>query len=295
MSQTPFFSVIVPTYNRAHLISPTISSILSQTYPHFELIIVDDGSTDNTEEVVRQFVSDRVFYYKKDNAERAAARNYGTHKAKGDYVNWFDSDDMMLPDNLKQAAELIVKNSNPEMIAMCHQHVDTEGRTLHTESYPEEINGNLYKSNPMANSPVMVRRDIALTNQFNEDRGLSGSEDYELWLRLAAQYKIYSTSVPTVSIVFHDQRSVLTMKDPNQLITRYSKFIQYSTSDTKVLSLLNGNKGFFEMKNYLLLAVDLVGHDFRNLGARYILKAFKSSTSLLFQRGFYAFVKHYIF
>jgi len=89
---SPFFSIVIPTYNRAHLIVDTLESIRKQTFTDYEVIIVDDGSTDNTSEVVQAYISTYQLqgnwtYYKKENAERAAARNFGTRKAKGKFIN----------------------------------------------------------------------------------------------------------------------------------------------------------------------------------------------------------------
>jgi len=293
MDTPVLFSIVVPTYNRAHLISSTMDSILAQTYKNYEVIIIDDGSTDNTEEVIRKYISDKVHYYKKENAERAAARNFGTQLAKGDYVNWFDSDDIMFPDHLQEAANLITKYNNPEVFAQGHRYQDASGHTLQTFTYPSDISAEMHKGNPMANSPVLVRRDIALANLFNEDRGLSGSEDYELWLRLASQYHIYASPKVTVAVVFHDERSVVTMTDPDQLIIRYTKFIHYTISNKGVVSLLADHKKSFEMKNYLLLAVDLANTNHPGQGKKYLKMAFLSSPKVIMERGFYAFLKHY--
>ena len=87
---SPFISIIIPTYNRAHLIEHTILSLLRQSFQDYEILIMDDGSTDNTEDVIKPFLSDKFFYYKKENAERAAARNYGAEKAKGKIYYWKD-------------------------------------------------------------------------------------------------------------------------------------------------------------------------------------------------------------
>ena len=76
----PFFSIVIPTYNRAQLVSECIRSVLKQTFGRFEIIVVDDGSTDTTEESVKAITSDRLFYYKKNNEERGAARNFGIKK-----------------------------------------------------------------------------------------------------------------------------------------------------------------------------------------------------------------------
>ena len=100
ISETPLVSIIIPTYNRAHLIGETLDSILAQTYVNWECIIVDDGSTDNTDEVVENYVAKdaRFKYYKRPNYHRPGgngARNFGFTVSHGDYVNWFDSDDLM--------------------------------------------------------------------------------------------------------------------------------------------------------------------------------------------------------
>ena len=287
------FSIVVPTFNRAHLIPSTIESILTQAYRNFEIIIVDDGSTDNTEEVVQKYLCENVFYHKKKNAERAAARNTGTFLAKGDYINWFDSDDIMFPDHLQVAAKVLHNLNKPEVLAMGHQHQHISGTVLGILEYSPDINSEMYKGNPIANSPVIVRKDIALENLFNEDRELSGSEDFELWLRLASKYKIHSSPKVTLAVIDHEERSMITMIDPDQLIRRFSKFIHYTTSDPDVVKLLGKNKGVFVMKNYLLLAVSLVNNNNLDLGMTYLKKALNSSTRIISERGFYAFIKHY--
>ena len=98
-------SIIIPTYNRANLIGETIASIQNQTYKHWECIIIDDGSTDNTESVILNIIKNdsRIVFYKKPKhlpKGPSAARNYGFSKSKGVYVNYFDSDDLMLPEKL---------------------------------------------------------------------------------------------------------------------------------------------------------------------------------------------------
>src|SRR5687767_11931504 len=97
MADTIFFSVVIPTYNRADQISDTIRSFLDQNYNRFEIIVVDDGGSDNTREVVTAFKDQRISYHYKENGERAAARNYGAALAKGDYVTFYDSDDAVYP------------------------------------------------------------------------------------------------------------------------------------------------------------------------------------------------------
>src|SRR5690606_14562073 len=112
----PFFSIITPTYNRATFLKETIDTILQQTFEDYELIVVDDGSTDDTEQIAATLTSDKVKYYKKQNGERGAARNYGAAKATGKYLIFFDSDDVMYPDHLSVLFDFIRKNEQPEVV-----------------------------------------------------------------------------------------------------------------------------------------------------------------------------------
>src|SRR5437868_10948529 len=107
MAGVIFFSIIIPTYNRASVIKKTIDTTLNQSYPGYEVIVVDDGGTDNTEEVIRAIGNNKITYYKKENAERAAARNYGAAMAKGDYLTFVDSDDLLYQNYLETANDCI--------------------------------------------------------------------------------------------------------------------------------------------------------------------------------------------
>jgi glycosyltransferase involved in cell wall biosynthesis len=112
----PFFSIIIPTYNRAHLIRQAISSVVNQSFTDWELLIVDDGSTDNTKEVVCQFFDDRIHYIYQENAERCAARNNGVALAKGAYICFLDSDDYFLPNRLSVLHKTINKIDYPKFV-----------------------------------------------------------------------------------------------------------------------------------------------------------------------------------
>ncbi|URM37335.1 glycosyltransferase family 2 protein [Flavobacterium anhuiense] len=129
----PVISIIIPTYNRAHLIYETLDSIVSQTYEDWECIIVDDGSTDNTAEVVSKYIGrDNRFQYYRRPSERMkgpnSCRNYGFDLSNGDYIKWFDSDDILLPN----ALEHISKNfsNSPDLIVSSLQYVDFNKNVL---------------------------------------------------------------------------------------------------------------------------------------------------------------------
>lgn len=116
-------SIIIPNFNRATLIGETLDSILDQSYPHWECIVVDDGSTDASESVVREFIEkdDRVCFYKRpENLPKGAnsCRNFGFEASKGDYIQWLDSDDLLDPDKLFLQVEALKRGSNIS-VAIC--------------------------------------------------------------------------------------------------------------------------------------------------------------------------------
>jgi len=125
--QQPLVSIIIPTYNRAHLIGETLDSVLAQTYTNWECIVVDDGSTDGTALLLADYCSkdSRIQYYHRPDSHKPGgngARNFGFKMSKGEYVNWFDSDDVMLKDFLKTKVEAI--SPNVDLIICSGYHVN---------------------------------------------------------------------------------------------------------------------------------------------------------------------------
>jgi len=133
--ETPFFSVVIPTYNRANLIVATLDSIFNQKLPilsklesetiFYEVILVDDGSTDNTKQIIKSTYLDknsdkfesRLKYFQKENEERSVARNFGISKAKGNFILFFDSDDFMQSHHLQTLYTAIVNNPKAQFLA----------------------------------------------------------------------------------------------------------------------------------------------------------------------------------
>ncbi len=290
-SETPIISIIVPTYNRGHLIEKTILSLLSQTDNRYEIIIVDDGSTDDTESIVASYLSDKLFYYKKENVERAAARNFGTQKARGEYINWFDSDDLAMENHIATAISQIETEGDIAWFHLNYSIIYSSGKIIRKGNSITDLKKSLIKGNVLSCNGVFVKKEIAIKNPFNEDRALSASEDYELWLRLISQFFCKCIDINTSFIVQHDERSVL-MSDPQKLITRFEKFIQYTTSNDSVCGFLGEFLSYFVMKNYLILAVDLAVNGYKKEAIHYLKLSLKSSKKLFLERAFYATIKH---
>lgn len=292
-----FLSIIVPTYNRAHLIAQTLQCILKQTDSDYEVIVIDDGSTDETEKVVAPFLCHNVHYHRINNSERGAARNVGTSLAKGKYVNWFDSDDEMLPNHVHALKNVVTKFGAHEFFALKYAFKDAETKAILPKSFEQKglAFPFIVKGNYLACNPVCVRRDIALKEPFIEDRKLSASEDYELWLRLWAKYPLFQSDELTSYLILHAERSVNTMKNPTQLEERFLSFIYYTSNNAELKQKLGNHFHYFLMRNYLLLAVDLAYNGFGKKGWHYLKVALKTDFSAARQRLFWATIKHLFF
>lgn len=191
----PRFSVVVPTYNRAHLMDRVVSSVQRQTFTDWELLIVDDGSTDQTQEVVLELAStdSRVRYVRLDENSGlpAIARNNGIAEARGEYVAFLDSDDYWWPKHLE-----IHARSHHHLAApgLCYSHLWTRRRGwplfgllfVPSPRQQAETRHELLQRNSIQCSAVTVSRALLVSQQgFNESPRLAAVEDYELWLRLA--------------------------------------------------------------------------------------------------------------
>jgi glycosyltransferase involved in cell wall biosynthesis len=293
MSQ-PLLSIVVPTYNRAHLLPATLKSLQVQQYRDFEIIIVDDGSSDNTEKVVEKFLNNYTRYVKKDNAERAAARNYGAKVANGKYINFFDSDDLALSNHTAEAAKLIESYVNPEWFHLAFEWSTASGQILKrvNKFQGHELNHQMAFGNMLSCNGVFVRRDILLTNSFNEDRILSASEDYELWMRLSARFPLFYSNVITSQLVDHDQRSVRTING-QRLIDRLERLIHYLEQDVEVLTYFHSSFRYTRMDSWSYVALHLANHKSTKIKSlQYLFRASGESSKLFMTKRFYATIKN---
>jgi glycosyltransferase involved in cell wall biosynthesis len=295
MQDAPFFSIVIPTYNRAHLIRQTIESVLAQEDTDFEVIVVDDGSRDNTEEVVRGLKDERVAYYRKENAERGAARNYGAALARGHYVSFFDSDDLLYPNHLSAARRLIEAEHEPEIFHLGFEMKDARGRLLYrVDSLKGELNEQLLSGNLLSCNGVFLRRDVALAFPFNEDRKLSASEDWELWLRLASRYPIHYSNEVTSVIVNHEERSVLSV-DEAALLHRKDLTLKYLFEDQVFVEKYGRRRKLIENEFLSYMALHLALAREPRRACKYLKDSVLLLPSSVFRRRFLAVVKHIIF
>lgn len=291
---SPFFSVIVPVFNRAELVCETVNSILGQQFFDFELILVDDGSTDNTIDVLRSFRDERVKIFQKQNGERAVARNYGAQRSAGKYLIFFDSDDIMFPDHLLKAQAFLLENKMPPLGYAGYKYTTDEGVEIKTVlKKPANFRKAIAVDNFLGCSSVFVRRDVFMECPFNEDRKLITSEDKELWLRMAARWEF--TFMPQVSfaIVEHPGRSLNNIS-ADQCRERGEAYLKALWSDEKFLKAYKKYLGLIRGMEYALVALMYAAEGKKLTAKGYLKKAFLAYPLIITRKRFLAALRNSI-
>lgn len=188
----PLITIIIPTYNRAHFLPRSVQSALAQTFKEFELIIVDDGSTDNTVDVIQQFDDLRIRYLYQENQGVSVARNFGISQAKGKYIALLDSDDTWHPEKLEK--QLAFVQNNPEF-GLIYTHYDQffveKSKIIHRRPTTTSCTFNdLFLNCDIATSSTLILKS-ALDNVGYFDPSLTLWEDGDVFLRVAQKYPFH--------------------------------------------------------------------------------------------------------
>jgi len=197
--EMPAVSVIIPTYNRALMVKEAIESVLAQSYADRELIVVDDGSTDETKAVVSSFIPPLSYVYQEHQGV-SAARNRGVVQARGEYLAFLDSDDLWLKDKL--CRQMGFMKSHPEaLICYTDEIWIRRGVRVNPMKKHSKYSGMIFPHClPLCiispSSALFARRLLDEVGMFDET--LAVCEDYDLWLRIAARYPIYLIEAPLI-------------------------------------------------------------------------------------------------
>jgi len=183
----PKVSVLMPVYNGEKYIGQAIDSILSQSFRDFELVVVDDGSTDMSAEIVGSYSDKRVRYVANPtNLGLAGARNRAIEVSNGDYLAWLDCDDISLPDRLLKQVALLDEYPN---VGLCGTWVRTLGleseQVWQYPSAPGFVRARMLFDDPVATSAAMVRRSCLAADELRFDTRFPPAEDYDLWERIS--------------------------------------------------------------------------------------------------------------
>jgi glycosyltransferase involved in cell wall biosynthesis len=187
---TPFFSIVIPSYNRSVLIQGTLDSVLALTFADYEVLVVDNCSTDDTAEVVASYTQRdaRIQFYQNDqNYDRSYSRNRGIGMARGQYITLLDSDDFLLPEALMEIQKVILKNQQAKLFYGNYQVVDSQRNVIsnpNKKEYFANPKERILYGNFLACIGVFVASSVFKTYLFDQNPMLIGSEDWELWIRI---------------------------------------------------------------------------------------------------------------
>jgi glycosyltransferase involved in cell wall biosynthesis len=211
----PRVSVIIPTYNRATFIGAAIQSVLNQTFADFELIVVDDGSTDGTKDVASRYASDNRFtYLQQDNGGRSSARNRALALARGAYIAFLDSDDTYLPEKLALQVSYLDSHPDVDMLYTSAACVDLNGRELKNHGYIASDEGYIYELiaffQPLTITlPTVMLRRAVMDEMGGFDLNMERFEDTDLWRRIAKKHRIGAMRQVTCLLTTHDDNALM--------------------------------------------------------------------------------------
>jgi len=207
----PKVAVIIPTCNRSAYLKRAIESVCAQTYTDYEVIVVDDASTDDTAEVVAQFRDKPIKYIRHaENKGGSAARNTGITHSQSEYIAFLDDDDEWLPEKLaRQVAVLDCGDKSVGGVCTGHFKVDDKSGAIIGEWIPlqkENLSKEILKSNCLSTTSSLLfkRKVFEMVGLFDEK--LKSFQDYDMWLRIAATYEFIALDGPLVNYYLHGQK-----------------------------------------------------------------------------------------
>jgi glycosyltransferase involved in cell wall biosynthesis len=207
----PKVSVIIPTYNRAEFIGRAISSVLTQTFEDFELLVVDDASTDRTRQVVHQIRDDRIrFIAHKANKGGSAARNTGIKQAEGNYIAFLDDDDEWLPNKLQRQVELLDAADQEVGAVYSGFYFVMQQNKSTVKKYLPCHNGVLYHEllaqNLIKTATTVVVREECLEKAGFFDEMLPSCQDWDMWIRIARRHKFVFVKEALCTVYVHGKQ-----------------------------------------------------------------------------------------
>ena len=273
--QVPLISVIMPVYNGEKYLRQAIESILAQTFSDFEFLIIDDGSSDGSAEILREYqVRDPriIVHTQKENAGIITALNNGINLARGEYIARMDADDISLPERLERQVEFLETHPEVSVLSGSIQVIDQQGNRISTRNLPRTKNliiWSLCFFCPIVHPAVMVRREV-LINIGGYRTVWSHAEDYDLWERLSG--KTQFANLPQLILRLRKHKSNITVLHLDENIASsiqisqnlISGILHKDTSKENVQILWNsGNKRHGEIQQTATLIIELSEH-FRN-------------------------------
>ena len=255
----PLVSVIMPVYNCEKYLREAIESVLSQTYKNIELVIVNDGSTDSSKEIILSFTDSRIRFFENErNSGIVFTRNKGLDEANGEFVATLDSDDIALPERIEKQTVFLTTNPEYGMCGTFYYAIDSYGKFIKEIRYPtnyRDIATFMILGNCFCNSTVMIRATLAKELRYREKYDIV--EDYEMWWRITKRARLtnlsffgtrYRVHGNNISVAKMNDMFALVKKINNQILS--DVHVAFSDHELEIHSnLLNRNIPYFETED----------------------------------------------
>lgn len=220
-------SVVMPAYNAEKYIGEAIESILNQTYTNFEFIIINDGSTDRTKEIIKSYNDSRIVYLENEkNSGIVVTLNKGLDYANGDYIARMDADDIALPERFMKQINYMEKNKD---VGVLGTGIIIFGEGIDEKLYPfasnyKQAKADLFFNSSLAHPTVMIRKTVLTEYKLVYEEEYNGLEDFVLWWRIAQVAKVNSLKEPL--LYYRKHVSQITKTRSEQFYNKYNKFIK---------------------------------------------------------------------
>lgn len=256
MKQESLISVVMPVYNGEKYLREAIESILKQTYTDFEFLIINDGSSDNTDEIIRSYTDRRIVYLQNDgNRGLVYTLNYGISVAKGEYIARMDADDISFPERFTQQIDAF---RNDPKLGFCGTWAKVIGtqKPFRVESDPEKLRCKLLFKNQFVHSSLMFRRELLLAEWPPYKKDNFPAEDYALWIDLATKTKM--TNIPMFLLGYREHASQISSESSikqrlktNELrLTQFTDLLGREPSIQEIESFIFFTDSRTYIKNY---------------------------------------------
>jgi len=292
----PLISVIIPAYNRAHLIEEAVNSVLNQTYQDFEILIIDDGSSDNTKQVVENFKDQRIRYIYQNNAGPSAARNNGIKNAEGEYIAFLDSDDLWAAEKLSRQFEIIRSNTgiNLGIISCNAEGITFDNKILYRRVCSAENSAEFIKGffeNPdsvISGTPAFIVKKECFEKVGYFDENLISLEDWDMWFRVCLEYEF--RCVNEVLTYFRTHNSLSVETPIKKAKDSYLRLLDKIFSSEKLPSEYKKVKNKIYSDAYFKIALWGIFNQNRdiNIAREFLLKSIKKDSLKIFKLKFIA-------
>lgn len=199
-------TVVIPCYNQAHFLGEAIESVLNQSYPDFEIVVVDDGSTDSTSQMASGYARADVRLIRQENQGLSAARNRGLDEARGEYVVFLDADDRLQPEALKEGVSALEAHSGCAFVFGHYTYIWADGSYLGSPAPPHmgsDCYSMLLRGGNLATPAVAMFRRAVFESVGSFDTSMDAVADYDLYLRIASRFPAYQHGEPVAEYRRH--------------------------------------------------------------------------------------------